>query len=198
MKKPLHLICLLALVISGFTINKSKPTDYLNIPGPINFNETAFNLAWSSNPTPTYFKQEYIPAGEVVERYSQMILVEAVYGDLTVEDAVRAQVNVIQQRKKTDEVAQYQIIENPNTGEIILDFLMSAGTKKKLDVVEWNAYRYKGFQDEKGRKGILLFALSRRGYNDNITPFLKGLKDERINFINLLGAYEMPVVRVNQ
>ncbi|MBX0334619.1 hypothetical protein K3G39_15365 [Pontibacter sp. HSC-14F20] len=198
MKQPLHFICLLALVISGFTMDRSKPIDYLNIPGPINFNDTNFNLVWSSNPNANYFKQEYIPAGEVVERYNQMILVEVVFGDLTVEDAVKAQVNVIQQRKKTDQVAQYQIIENPNTGEIILDFLMSAGTKKKLDVVEWNAYRYKAFEDEKGRKGILLFAISRRGYNENITPFLKGLKDERVGIINLLGAYEMPTVRVKQ
>lgn len=198
MKQPLLLICLLALILSGFTIDNSKPTDYLKVPGPINFNETAFNLVWSSNPNANYFKQEYVPSGEAVEKYSQMVLVEVVFGDLTVEDAVRAQVNVIQQRKKTDQVAQYQVIENPNTGEIILDFLMSAGTKKKLDVVEWNAYRYQAFQDESGRKGILLFAISRRGYNENIAPFLKGLKDERINMINTLGAYEMPAVKVSQ
>lgn len=198
MKQPLLLICILALILSGFTVNKSKPTDYLKVPGPINFNNTAFNLAWSSNPNANYFKQEYVPAGEVVEKYNQMVLLEVVLGDLTVEDAVRAQVNVIQQRKKTDQVAQYQIIENPNTGEIILDFLMSAGTKKKLDVVEWNAYRYKAFEDEKGRKGILLFAISRRGYNENIATFLKGLKDERINMINLLGAYDVPTVTVRQ
>jgi hypothetical protein len=196
--KQILLLFIVSLLVSSFTPEKDNAKDYLNIPGPIKFNETDFSLAWSSNPTPTYFKQEYIPAGEVVERYNQMILMEVVYGDLTVEDAVKAQVNVIQQRKKTDQVAQYQIIENPNTGEIILDFLMSAGTKKKLDVVEWNAYRYKAFEDEKGRKGILLFAISRRGYNENIAPFLKGLKDERINMINLLGAYEMPVVKVRK
>jgi hypothetical protein len=196
--KQILLLFIVSLLVSSFTPEKDNAKDYLNIPGPIKFNETDFSLAWSSNPTPTYFKQEYIPAGEVVERYNQMILMEVVYGDLTVEDAVKAQVNVIQQRKKTDQVAQYQIIENPNTGEIILDFLMSAGTKKKLDIVEWNAYRYKAFEDEKGRKGILLFAISRRGYNENIAPFLKGLKDERINMINLLGAYEMPVVKVRK
>ncbi|WP_299704257.1 hypothetical protein [uncultured Pontibacter sp.] len=196
--KQILLLLLVCILTSSFSPKKGQVKDYLNIPGPINFNDTDFVLAWSSNPTTTYFKQEYVPSGEVVEKYNQMVLVEVVLGDLTVEDAVRAQVNVIQQRKKTDQVAQYQVIENPNTGEIILDFLMSAGTKKKLDVVEWNAYRYKAFEDEKGRKGILLFAISRRGYNDAIAPFLKGLKDERINMINLLGAYEMPTVKVSQ
>ncbi len=188
----------MSLLASSFTPDQGKAKDFLNIPGPITFNETDFSLAWSSNPTPTYFKQEYIPAGEVIERYNQMILVEVVQGDLTVEDAVRAQVNVIQQRKKTDQLAQYQIVENPNTGEIILDFLLSAGTKKKLDVVEWNAYRYKAFEDDKGQKGILLFAISKRGYNEDITLFLKGLKDERIHLINKLGAHEMPAVKVRK
>lgn len=198
MKQPLHLICILALILSGFTIDKSKPTDYLKVPGPIHFNDTAFNLAWSSNPNANYFKQEYVPSGEVVEKFNQMILLEVVLGDLSVEDAVRAQVNVIQQRKKTDQVAQYQIIEHPNTGEIILDFLMSAGSKKKLDVVEWNAYRYKAFEDESGRKGILLMGISKRGYSDQITPFLTSLKDERMKMINELGAFVMPTLNVAQ
>jgi hypothetical protein len=195
--KQLLLLLLVSILATGFSPKKEPVKDYLNIPGPISFNSTDFKLAWSSNPTATYFKQEYVPAGEVVERYNQMIMVEAVYGNLTVQDAVRAQVNVIQQRKKTDKVAQYQVIENPDTGEIILDFLMSAGTKKALNIVEWNAYRYQAFEDEKGRKGILLFAISRRGHDDNITAFLKNLKDERIPMINLLGQYELPAVKVN-
>ena len=195
MKQSL-LLFLVCIFLSSFTVSNTDVKEYLSIPGPINFDKSSFNLAWSSNPNPNYFKQEYIPSGESVEKYNQMILVEVVFGDITVEEAVKAQLNQIEQRKKTDALARYQVIENPNTGEVIVDFLMSAGTKKAVSVVEWNAYRYKAFQDEAGRKGILLFAISKRGYDDKINSFFEILKTDRMETINQLGLYELPVVAV--
>lgn len=195
MKQSL-LLFLVSVFLLSFTIGNTDVKEYLSIPGPINFEKSNFNLAWSSNPNPNYFKQEYIPLGESVEKYNQMVLVEVVLGDITVEDAVNAQLNQIEQRKKTDALARYQVIENPNTGEVIVDFLISAGTEKAISVVEWNAYRYKAFQDEAGRKGILLFAISKRGYDDKINSFFETLKTGRIETINLLGSYELPVVAI--
>lgn len=170
MKQQLLFLLMVAFLSAGFTNDTPKTKDYLNVPGPVRFNDTAFNLAWSSNPNANYYKQEYIPSGETVEKYNQMLLLEVVIGELTVADAVRAQVNLIQQRKKTDKVAQYQVIENPATGEVILDFMMSAGNKKEVNIVEWNAYCYKPYKDEKGRSGIMLFAISKRGYKKTTSP----------------------------
>lgn len=197
MKQSL-LLLLVCILLSSFSVGNTDVKEYLNIPGPINFVKSSFNLAWSSNPNPNYFKQEYIPSGESVEKYNQMILVEVVFGDITVEEAVKAQLNQIEQRKKTDKLARYQVIENPNTGEVIVDFLMSVGTKKAVSVVEWNAYRYKAFQDEAGRKGILLFAISKRGYDDKINNFFETLKTDRLETINQLGSYELPGVAVKK
>jgi hypothetical protein len=196
MKQPLLLLLLMSFLVAGFTNDTPKAKDYLNVPGPVSFNNTDFHLAWSSNPNATYYKQEYIPSGETVEKYNQMLLLEVVIGKLTVEDAVRAQVNLIQQRKKTDKAVQYQVIENPATGEVILDFIMSAGDKKEVSMVEWNAYRYKPYKDESGRGGIMLFAISKRGYKESLASFFASLKEERIKLINLLGAHELPVVTI--
>jgi hypothetical protein len=193
MKQSL-LILLVCILLSSFTVGNTDVKEYLSIPSPIHFEKSNFNLAWSSNPDPNYFKQEYTPSGESVEKYNKMILVEVVFGDFTVKEAVKSQLNQIEQRKRTDKLARYQVIENPNTGEVIVDFLMSAETKNSVSVVEWNAYRYKAFQDEAGRKGILLFAISKRGYDNQINSFFETLKADRIATINQLGAYELPVV----
>lgn len=196
MKQQLLLLLLMAFLVAGFTNDALKAKDYLNVPGPVSFNNTVFQLVWSSNPNANYYKQEYIPSGETAEKYNQMLLLEVVIGNLTVKDAVRAQVNLIQQRKKTDKAVQYQVIENPATSEVILDFIMSAGDKKEVNVVEWNAYRYKAYKDENGRSGIMLFAISKRGYKEDLNSFFKSLKEDRIKLINLLGAHELPVVTI--
>jgi hypothetical protein len=50
------------------------------------------------------------------------------------------------------------------------------------------------FDGKHGRKGVILFALSRRAYNDDIDGFLKGLRSLRVGFINKVAQYTLPVV----
>ena len=50
----------------------------LSVPGPVQFGNETFVLAWSSNPAPSLYKQEYLPAGEVLERYRSMFMVDVV------------------------------------------------------------------------------------------------------------------------
>ncbi len=133
-----------------------------------------------------------------MEKFTQMLLLEALVGDLSVMDVAKAQVRMLEERKKTDAVAQYQVIENPENGEIILDFTMSAGTAKAVSVVEWSAYRYKAFTDKNGTKGVMLFGVSKRGYDAAIPDFFKILQAERADIINALGAYDVPSITVSK
>ncbi|GAB2549260.1 hypothetical protein [Rufibacter soli] len=195
--RPLILVLLALFALTGPTaFAQSKATDYLNIPGPISFNQTTFHLAWSSNPNPSYFKQEYIPAGESAEKFNQMVLLEVVTGNLTTLDAVRAQVMLLEERKKKDAVAQYQVFDRDGSEEIILDFMLSAGSKDALSVVEWSGYRYTPFIDKDGKKGVLLFAISKRGYGKDINDFFSNLKANRMDWINVLGALSVPQARI--
>jgi hypothetical protein len=200
MKRPFLLLCTLSLFCLSFTSNKggSKPIDYLNVPGPIEFNGKTYHLAWSSNPNKNYFKQEYIPEGQTLEKFDQMLLLELVIGDFTVQDVVSAQMQQLEKRKTTDQIVQYKALENPETGEIILDFLISSGTGKTLDIVEWNAYRYKPYTDKSGRKGVLLFAISTRGYAGNIPAFLTSLKTTRTPQIHAIGGQPFPEVKLKK
>ena len=196
--KPFN--CLLLLVIITFSSyqlknNNQKLKEYFSIPA-VTYNKITYQLSWSAHPADNYYKQEYLPAGEKPETYSHMIMIEAVTGDISLKDAVGAKINELEQRKKNDPVANYQVIENKTTGEYLLDFVISESPGNAAAVTEWNTYRYLKLKDKSGKKGIQLFACSKRGYGAGTTNFLQHLKTERQKDISIFAAYKIPEVTI--
>ena len=167
----------------------------LSVPQAFEFNGESYRLAWGSHPRPHYYKQEYLPSGQTSERFQRMILIEATIRDVNVKDVVAAQVNMLNKRKSTDPTVNFAILTNSKNGEIILDFILSAQDSKGEDIVEWNAYRYAALKGKGGASGVVLFGISRRGYGDDATDFLRRLKAARPGEINALAAYPLPSVR---
>ncbi|WP_411034130.1 hypothetical protein [Shinella sp. BYT-45] len=185
----------LALLAFGLTAASAfaQATDRLGVPGPIDFEGEAYVLAWSSQPSANYIKQEYLPAGQSAERYEQMILVETATGGVAVMDAVRAQVNMLNQRKATDPLVNMEVIQNEAAGEALLDFIVSSKDKDGQYIVEWNAYRYARYSDAGGNKGVMLFGISRRAYgNDAAKALLTQLKGLRPGRIKALTQVSLP------
>ena len=169
--------------------------DHLSLPGPIEFNGESYRLSWSSHPTPSYYKQEYLPPGQTSERFQRMVLIETSVRGVDVNGAVAAQVNRLNKRKSTDPTVNFAAFKNPKNGETILDFILSAKDAKGEDVVEWNAYRYAAWRGKGGESGVLLVGISRRAYGDDATYFLRGLKSVRPAEIKALASDPLPVVR---
>lgn len=168
-------------------------SDLLGVPGPISFQGEDYALAWSSQPSDTYFKQEYVPEGQKVEAYQDMILVEAVTGAVTPMEAAAAQIQTLEARKGSDPVVNYDVMQNEATGEVLLDFLVSDLAADPV-VVEWNAYRYQALGDG---EGVALVAISRRGYGeDGATSFMTGLGSMRSETINALANLSFPAVSI--
>lgn len=162
--------------------------DAVGVPGPIVFEGTSFELVWTSNPTPTYYKQEYLPAGESVEAYSQMFMVDVLTEGATPESAAADMIAGLEQRKAEDPVVNFAMIANDATGELILDFLLSDTSSGDV-IVEWNAYRYVPYGE-----GLALFAISRRGYGDDTSGFIGELANWRLGSIDALAQMELPEV----
>jgi hypothetical protein len=186
---------LLLLVIARSALSEDA-VDRLSVPGPIDFNAASYRLSWSAHPSPDYYKQEYLPAGQTSEHFERMLLVEAIARGVDVNGVVTAQVNRLNRRKATDPTVNFAIVKNPKTGEVILDFVLSDDSDKTGLIVEWNAYRYTSLNDAKGHSGVALFGISRRAYGDDTTEFLRGLKAARPAEIDALAKYPLPVVRV--
>jgi len=183
---------LLAIGMWGTTA-AAEVRNYLKVPGPVTFSGETFDLVWSSQPSATYTKQEYLPAGQTVDQYDRMILIEFIQGELAVADAVGAQLQAIDGRKGTDPVVNRSVITNEKTGEMLLDFLISSKDEKGEFMIEWNAYRYARASAD-GKPGIALYAISHRAYgNENARAFLETLKELRPRQIEALAQAEMPI-----
>jgi hypothetical protein len=179
----------------GVARSDSAPVDRLSLPDAIEFNGESYRLSWSSHPKPYYYKQEYLPPGQTSERFQRMVLIETTTRGLDVNGAVAAQVTMLNKRRSTDPTVNFATFKNPKNDEVILDFILSAQDPKGGDVVEWNAYRYATLRGEGGTPGVLLFGISRRGYGDDATNFLRRLKSARPAEINALAAHPLPAVR---
>jgi hypothetical protein len=191
--RPLLLGPLLAgTVLLGSMAHAADTTDRLGVPGPLQFDGSSYQLAWSSQPSPDYVKQEYLPAGDSLPNYREMVLVEALTRDIAVMDAVRSQMELLQQRKANDPLVNMSLMQNPDSGEALLDFVISGRDEQGQLLLEWNAYRYAVHP----QGGVLLLGISRRAYGDDAAKaFLGELKTQRTADIQALTQAALPDVK---
>lgn len=196
-KSLLTAAALFTMTISNGQTNKS-PVDYLNVQGPILFNKESFNLTWTSHPSASYYKQEYVTAKEKVETFTKMISVELLISSSTAADLAKAKMNELQQLKATNPIINYDVFQK--NGEILLDFLISENSAdgKKVNIIERNVYRYKDFSGKDGQKGVMLFAASERAYGNNVDTFLLKLKQNKSVLLNAVAGFTLPAVSVKK
>lgn len=196
MKKALFAISI--LFFSFTTVTTNRVVDRIGIKGPLKFAKTDYKLVWTAKPNDNYFVQEYLPEGEKLESFNQMLTIHLFNMDIKTKDAVGQKVKELIERKKTDPVCNYQITESPDGKEYIVDFLLGESKEDKMTIVEFNVYRFKQIEITKKNKAIIVYAFSKRSYGDNITPFLKSLKDDRIQYLNEMISTEIPNVIINK
>lgn len=191
-----HIGCMVAFVaLTTFAApaHAQEATDHLGIPGPIAFDGESYLLTWSSQPSDGYTKQDYLPAGQTTEAYDSMILVETLEADLAPIAMASAQVEMLNARKSTDPLVTMDLIQNGETGEVLLDFLLSERDEAGEYIVEWNAYRYAAIEGADGAPAGLLFGISHRAYGDAaVKEFLQGLQAFRGEQIQVLSMAPLP------
>jgi len=162
----------------------------------IQFAGATWQLAWQSHPTPQYSKYEYLTGKDKLPYYQSMLMLEWLTNGITVADAANAMVQSLNERKQTDPTVNHQLIKNEQSGEYLLDFILSAQDPEAGYIVEWNAYRYIPYQGAGGSTGLQLFAYSTRGYGDEgARTFLIELKNKRPKIINALISAKVPPLK---
>lgn len=194
MKTAIYITSLFLIICSTV---KSQVIERIGLKGPIDFNKTEFNLAWSQKPNANYFVQEYVPKNETVEKFNELITVNVFVLDTTVQNAVKQKINELIKRKETDKVCNFNLIESPDGKENILDCLLSVEKNGDLDIVEFIIYRYKQIELENHQKALLIYSYSKRSYGKKIKKFLQGLSTERENLLNVMIAKEMPEIIIS-
>lgn len=183
----------LASPFGAVSASAQNAEDILGVPGPIGFDGRDYFLAWSSRPSQAYIKHEYVPEGQRPENYESMVLLEFLAGGLKPIDLARSQIESLNARKPSDPLVNMDMIQNPATGEVILDFVVSSKDDKGEYIVEWNGYRYASVTDGKGTPGGMLFGISHRAYgNDAARTFLTGLREFKAGQIKALSSMKLP------
>lgn len=191
------IIAFSAIFFSSNTIDNT-PIDRLGVKGPLEFNKTNFNLAWTDRPNDNYYIQEYLPIGEKTDRFNQMLTIHLFDTDINVEEAVEQKVKELNARKITDPICNFQITESPDGKEIIVDFLLGESKDDKMIIVEFNVYHYKRIEVAKNKKALVVYAYSKRSYADDITSFLKTLKYDRANYLNQMISIGIPALSISR
>ena len=190
-----------ALCITTFSLAQAGKavTDYMNVPGPIIFDNKSYDLSWSSHPAANFYKQEYIVKGDNPDKYKTMLLLDMITGQENIKEVVGAKIAELKKLKEGNPVVNYEVINNPATGEYMLDFLLTANAADgSITVIERNVYRYKVVTDKSAQKSVMLFGISTRAYGNAVDAFFASLKSNRKILMNNVARVKMPEITIKK
>lgn len=182
----------LGLLFISFVADGTK--DAIGVPGPIEYNGTKFELAKTNHPRDNYYEQFYIPAGEKLDSFQQMMSVFLYDSAYTPEDAAIVREAELRERKKTDLMCNFQKTVNKQKGEFMVDATTGEAKGEALLSYRFTIYRYKQISLGKKRPGLVVYGYAAQRYLDSIPPFLKTLREERIRRLNELGNTDIPAI----
>ena len=183
------------MLMVQFFMAQKKVEDYLHLGDKYRFDNKDYKLVWSSHPASNFYKQEYILPNENVEKYTRMIMIDFLEGDLTPKDTISNFVNNLENSKKQNPIINYQMYEREN--EYMLDFIISKNSQdgKEVLILERNVYRYFRINTPK-RKGVLLFGVSDRAYTKKeMDNMFSVLKNKKLDLVNKVIQIEVPKIK---
>ncbi len=185
-------------IIASSQTNKAAK-DYLSVPGPVSFDNKSYKLDWSSHPSPDFYKQEYLPAGEATGKFKTMLLIDVSTDGKTIKEIAGQKVEELNQMKQTNPMVNYNAFENAASGEYMIDFLLTANAADgSIDIIERNVYRYKSITATSGEKAVLLFGVSKRAYGKDADAFLATLKTNKNELVNLVAKFALPEISIKK
>jgi hypothetical protein len=132
-------------------------------------------LAWQGG-TADETVREYVPTGETLESWTKLASIRE-YPRLDDPRAVAA--NLVRALRQQNPAAQSAMIENPATGEVIVDFVTWPADRA---FVEFNVFKYA----RKPGGGLVAQQYALRAYQDT-TGFLRGLRPVRERLVELMA-----------
>ena len=182
--------------LGALNMNAPQVQNLLGVQGPIVFEKTSFNISWSSHPSPNYYKHEYLAKGQKPNQYKEMFMIEFLADEsASPKNLAMDKIARTNELKKTDPYAFAESLkEDKNGNDVIIDFILSDAKDKKVNIVEWNTYRYIKTTTKDGKKGLLLLAISRRGYGKSIPTFLSSIKSGKNTTVAALAKYKIPEI----
>jgi len=175
--RPNHIITALATTLFA-AIAAAEPGDtHSTPPQSITIDGQTLDLAWQGGSTdePIY---EYIPAGESLEHWTHLASIREYH---SIDNAKALAEGTIQAVKQNYPGAPTQMVENPTSGDVMIDFLVGPPDGS---FVEYNVFQYK----KRPEGGTVAQQYALRAYGDT-TKFLKNLETTRTRLLNEMADH---------
>lgn len=129
--------------------------------------------------------KEYIPQGQKLENWTKLAAVRV---QTVIDDPEAYAEGMIAELKKENPDAQYELMKNSETGEVILDFTIWAPDKS---LVEFNVFRYRKHPGG----GLVSHQYALRAYGDDAAEFVAGLDEaKRVELIAAVVGTDWPTI----
>jgi hypothetical protein len=170
--------------------------DKLDVPGPILFNRNFYRLAKSDKPIPNYYLQQYLPEGDSLAKYNKLFSIAVFAMDMSLQDAVKIKSLELENKKKNEPHNNYVVTQSPGGNEVIIDGILHVTNGKENLSAEFFVYRMRKVPIGNNKNGILVVSYSERSYGDDVKPFLRKLRKERVDILQTMIEAELPEIRV--
>lgn len=184
MKKLFSILSLISIMTFG-TLKAQNVEDVLDVKS-FNFQGTDYHLGWGAHNSQQCI-QEYFPKGQVPESYTDMFTISVftnIDSKVTPEIAAAAKEAELAARKeKTNDVLGWDVMVNDDINEACIDFVCVAEKNNEVEVLEYDAHRYRMIQVD-GKPALQLLFYSKRAYREDVTKMKDNLKETRLKVLN--------------
>lgn len=184
MKKLFSILSLISIMTFG-TLKAQNVEDVLDVKS-FNFQGTDYHLGWGAHNSQQCI-QEYFPKGQVPESYTDMFTISVftnIDSKVTPEIAAAAKEAELATRKeKTKDVLGWDVMVNDDINEACIDFVCVAEKNNEVEILEYDAHRYRMIQVD-GKPALQLLFYSKRAYREDITKMKDSLKETRQKVLN--------------
>lgn len=184
MKKLFSILSLISIMTFG-TLKAQNVEDVLDVKS-FNFQGTDYHLGWGAHNSQQCI-QEYFPKGQVPESYTDMFTISVftnIDSKVTPEIAAAAKEAELAARKeKTKDVLGWDVMVNDDINEACIDFVCVAEKNNEVEVLEYDAHRYRMIQVD-GKPALQLLFYSKRAYREDVTKMKDNLKETRLKVLN--------------
>lgn len=187
MKRLFSILSLLSIMTWG-TLKAQNVEDVLDVK-TLNFQGVDYQLGWSAHNSgeSSLYIQEYFPKGQVPESYTDMFtisIITNIVSEINPKKAVAAKEAELAARKeKTKDVLGWDVMVNDDINEACIDFVCVAEKNNEVEVLEYDAHRYRMIQVD-GKPALQLLFYSKRAYREDVTKMKDNLKETRLKVLN--------------
>jgi hypothetical protein len=173
--RPHQIALALAITLTVAIARAAEPT---SPPQSLRFDNQTLNLAWQGG-TPDAPIYEYVPAGENLDRWTHLASIREYH---SIDDAKALAAGTLQDVKQNYLGAPTQIVENPNNGDVMVDFLVGPPDGS---FVEYNVFQY----SKRPQGGTVAQQYARRAYGDDVEAFGKNISATRDRLLNEMADH---------